>query len=1012
MVTISIGFWNIAGLRDKLENDVVRNWMYNHDVIVLSEIKTRGTPSLPGYTAIPNSRSNHGGVAVLVKSWIYAKISMINVEDEGIIVFELSNMPGIRFCGMYNEPSDSLYFRPSTLASISAHVNSGKNCIVVGDLNARFGNSNNDLIKNHPSLSYTNVDSGTNSNGRELIRICRENDLLPVNNLSTTERTWKSSLTYRQRQNWISEVDLCLVPRKIVDAITKFYVNQDLNMPSDHAPVTVAFDFSRCFSSIDIELIERSRLLGEYPMENHTLCKRPIPYHQIDKTKFAMRMQEMQPPTPNYDDITDSLRTLTNTLYEVSEECKQKEECFYATSDKQRLRWKRILEVKDAKSLWKGINWNGEFQEVKEKERPPENAFQEHMERLLNPGDNETLQYPESNQVSIPLLDDPIVYGELSNVVKKQMKPDAGCGPDGTSPGTLNLLPESWLLFLLMILNTLFISGSYPVAWTLSKLIMLFKKGLAMDCGNYRGISVIDCIAKCYDYILNNRLMKWYIPCREQAGAQERRGCIEHIVALCLVIDRCVRKKCPLFIVFVDFSKAYDRVPRSYLLRLLKALGCGMVMLTALTSLFMVTQFILGSTIITAVLGVKQGSPTSCFMFILFVDEFIRLVKKHTDADGFLDWLHLLMLMDDTVIFATSRERLCQKLDILVKWCDASGMVLNEDKTKFMAFNSSEEDKSPIILHLKHGRVIVEHCTEYKYLGAIITSDGKATSRISEHTTSKQKDMNKLTIFLQKNKNAPYTVKKVVVDACFTTSLLYGCESWLGVKLNATLKAMYMKAVKMLLGVRQSTTNDACLIEAGYPSLEALVRNRQKRFLEKMMEDRRELNDDPLMFSLKITAQDNPHTNKYIKELLDEPVDMIERDLSKIKARISASKRIKAVTYCVHNPDLSIHPVYTADTASIVDDDLRTAFTRLRLSSHRLKIETGRWARIDPENRLCQCGEDVQTEKHVLCDCTLTDGIRQAYGGENIDFNEFMTTPKSKQQLAMVKKILDFYEEL
>ena len=94
-----------------------------------------------------------------------------------------------------------------------------------------------------------------------------------------------------------------------------------------------------------------------------------------------------------------------------------------------------------------------------------------------------------------------MIYGELSNVVKKQMKPDAGCGPDGTSLGMLNLLSESWLLFLLMILNTLFISGSYLIAWTLSKLIILFKKGLAMDCGNYRGISVIDCIAKCYDYI-------------------------------------------------------------------------------------------------------------------------------------------------------------------------------------------------------------------------------------------------------------------------------------------------------------------------------------------------------------------------------------------------------------------------------------------------------------------------------------------------------------------------------
>ena len=92
--------------------------------------------------------------------------------------------------------------------------------------------------------------------------------------------------------------------------------------------------------------------------------------------------------------------------------------------------------------------------------------------------------------------------------------------------------------------------------------------------------------------MLNNRLTSWYIPCREQAGAQRKRGCIELIVTLRLVIDRCVRRKEPLFIAFIDFSKAYDRVPRNYLLTLLKSLGCGIVMLTALTSLFSVTQFI------------------------------------------------------------------------------------------------------------------------------------------------------------------------------------------------------------------------------------------------------------------------------------------------------------------------------------------------------------------------------------------------------------------------------------
>ena len=299
-----------------------------------------------------------------------------------------------------------------------------------------------------------------------------------------------------------------------------------------------------------------------------------------------------------------------------------------------------------------------------------------------------------------------------------------------------------------------------------------------------------------------------YVPCREQAGAQANRGCIEHIVTLRLIIDRFVRKKTPLFIVFVDFSKAYDRVPRNYLLNLLKKLGCGVVMLTALTSLFWVTWFVLGATVITATLGVRQGSPTSCFLFILFVDEFIRLVKTRSDVDGLLQWLHLLMLMDDTVILATSRQRLCEKLNVLVDWCNKSGMVLNEDKTEFMAFCSPKEEKTPIILQLNHGRVNVTHCSEYKYLGAIFTCDGKVRSTLNKHVTSKENDINKLMIFLERNKNAPYAVKKMVVDACFNASLLYGCEGWLGTKPTPVLKTMYMRAIKMLLGVRHVTIHN------------------------------------------------------------------------------------------------------------------------------------------------------------------------------------------------------------
>ena len=102
------------------------------------------------------------------------------------------------------------------------------------------------------------------------------------------------------------------------------------------------------------------------------------------------------------------------------------------------------------------------------------------------------------------------------------------------------------------------------------------------------------------------------------------------------------------YITFIDFSKAYDRVPRGTLFLVLMRLGCGAVMLCALMSMYSVTSCILGTVLITCTIGVKQGSPTSVFLFIIYVDVLIKMVKSRTPLDGFLSWLHLLMLMDDS----------------------------------------------------------------------------------------------------------------------------------------------------------------------------------------------------------------------------------------------------------------------------------------------------------------------------------------------------------------------------
>ena len=109
-------------------------------------------------------------------------------------------------------------------------------------------------------------------------------------------------------------------------------------------------------------------------------------------------------------------------------------------------------------------------------------------------------------------------------------------------------------------------------------------------------------MSKIYDYVSYNRLRQWFIPGREQAWAQAGRGCMEHIVALRMIMDTCVRKKLPLYLVYVDFSKAYNWIARLSIMYVLKELRCGFVMLRALASLYKGTKSILGLTIITAVI--------------------------------------------------------------------------------------------------------------------------------------------------------------------------------------------------------------------------------------------------------------------------------------------------------------------------------------------------------------------------------------------------------------------------
>ena len=101
----------------------------------------------------------------------------------------------------------------------------------------------------------------------------------------------------------------------------------------------------------------------------------------------------------------------------------------------------------------------------------------------------------------MPVLDDPISPAEVAAQIGR-LKPDKACGPDGIAPGTLKLLTPAWILLMTTVFNNIFASARYPSSWTKAKLTTIYKKGNRALPGNYRGISVINSLAKVFDMVL------------------------------------------------------------------------------------------------------------------------------------------------------------------------------------------------------------------------------------------------------------------------------------------------------------------------------------------------------------------------------------------------------------------------------------------------------------------------------------------------------------------------------
>ena len=298
------------------------------------------------------------------------------------------------------------------------------------------------------------------------------------------------------------------------------------------------------------------------------------------------------------------------------------------------------------------------------------------------------------------------------------------CGLDGISAEFLKAGIDILAPILTTLLNIFLVRRDFPAAWCEGLRLAIHKSGDRLDPTSYRGITILPTFEKVFEIGFNKRLeFLNEALCQSDlsnGGFLKGSRTSDNIFILQSIVTRQAQLGKKLYIIFVDFSKAFDLVNRSLLfLKLIKA-GWGGRLLDTARSLYRKTRFRVRtdgklSDSIESLLGVNQGGSASGILFRKFLADLSEYIDRNFGI-RFGDELIAHLLWADDLLLLAETERNAQKLlDGLGNFCATNLMIANEIKTKCMTYGVSEAP------NLVFNGIPIERVDRYKYVGNFVS---------------------------------------------------------------------------------------------------------------------------------------------------------------------------------------------------------------------------------------------------------------------------------------------------
>lgn len=366
-----------------------------------------------------------------------------------------------------------------------------------------------------------------------------------------------------------------------------------------------------------------------------------------------------------------------------------------------------------------------------------------------------------------------ILEDEVTKALNKLKKGKAP-GPDDITNDVLILGKNCLAKPLMQLFNRMLQEGFIPQQWYTSKIILLYKKGDAKDIENYRPITLSSSLYKVFATIIKNRLLPVIYENHpyEQAGFRPQFSTIEHLHTINQILEKSNEYNIPLYLVFIDFRKAFDSVYHSKLWQALQEQGINTIYINILKTIYEQSKAYIvidgNKTTFEVRRGVKQGCPLSPILFnclLNYAFNKLNWEEKGININGYK--LTNLRFADDIVIFANSLTEMKQMINELLDQCELVGLSININKTKIMTNSRKEE--------IKINNQEINFVDQYNYLGQSISFNDRKDEINKRINLGWKKYWSLKHIFKSQLSSE---LKAKVLEACIYPVILYGSQTW------------------------------------------------------------------------------------------------------------------------------------------------------------------------------------------------------------------------------------------